>query len=179
MSHSSSDSEDSYDSGTNDPKLFSQSDLNDLIRDLGLPKDSAEVLGLRLKERHTLAAGTSFSWYRFREKVFVPLLHKRVTWFSAIMYVELWTCSKSCMNQRNGDFSSKSSLKAVIFHNGNQYASVPVEHSVHLKECYKNIDFVLKTLGYPDHKWTNCRNLQVISMLLGQQIGCTMFLCFL
>lgn len=57
----------------------------------------------------------------------------------------------------------------------NQYASVPVEHSVHLKECYKNIDFVLNKLGYSDHKWINCRNLQVISMLLGQQSRCTMF----
>lgn len=83
------------------------------------------------------------------------------------------------MNQRNGDFSLNSSLKAVIFHNGNQYATVPVEPSVHLKECYKNLDFVLNKLGYSDHKWTNCRNLQVISMLLGQQSGCTMFPCFL
>jgi hypothetical protein len=27
------------------PQCFSQSELNDLVRDLGLPKDSAEVLG--------------------------------------------------------------------------------------------------------------------------------------
>ncbi|GFX80346.1 uncharacterized protein TNCV_3930991 [Trichonephila clavipes] len=68
----SSDSDDGYDPGTNDPELFSQSDLNDLVRDLGLPKDTAEVLGSRLKERHLLNSGVSFSWYRFREKEFVP-----------------------------------------------------------------------------------------------------------
>ncbi|GFX68536.1 uncharacterized protein TNCV_2432431 [Trichonephila clavipes] len=49
ISHSS-DSDDGYDPGTNDPELFSQSDLNDLVRDLGLPKDTAEVLGSGLKE---------------------------------------------------------------------------------------------------------------------------------
>ncbi|GFU64863.1 uncharacterized protein TNCV_785141 [Trichonephila clavipes] len=62
ISHISSDSDDSYDLGTNDPELFSQSDLNDLVRDLGLPKDTAEVLGSRLKERHLLNSGVSFSW---------------------------------------------------------------------------------------------------------------------
>ncbi|GFU57686.1 uncharacterized protein TNCV_3638411 [Trichonephila clavipes] len=67
----SSDSDDGYDPGTNDPKLFSQSGLNDLIRDLGLPKDTAEVLGSRLKERNLLNSGVSFWWYRFREKEFI------------------------------------------------------------------------------------------------------------
>ncbi|GFW48122.1 hypothetical protein TNCV_3076621 [Trichonephila clavipes] len=38
ISHISSDSDDGYDPGTNDPELFSQSDLNDLVRDLGLPR---------------------------------------------------------------------------------------------------------------------------------------------
>ncbi|GFU79385.1 uncharacterized protein TNCV_871561 [Trichonephila clavipes] len=52
MPHISSDSDDGYDPDTNDPELFSQSDLNDLVRDLGLPNDTAEVLGSRLKERH-------------------------------------------------------------------------------------------------------------------------------
>ncbi|GFX82373.1 uncharacterized protein TNCV_2870541 [Trichonephila clavipes] len=50
ISYISSDSDGGYYSGTNDPDLFSQSDLNDLVRDLGLPKDTAEVLGSRLKE---------------------------------------------------------------------------------------------------------------------------------
>ncbi|GFU89569.1 uncharacterized protein TNCV_4538911 [Trichonephila clavipes] len=40
ISHISSDSDDGYDPGTNVPELFSQSDLNDFVRDLGLPKDT-------------------------------------------------------------------------------------------------------------------------------------------
>ncbi|GFX95366.1 uncharacterized protein TNCV_3684181 [Trichonephila clavipes] len=68
----SSDSDDGYDPGTNDPELFSQSDLNDLVRDMSLPKNTAEVLVSRLKERQLLNSGVSFSWYQFREKEFVP-----------------------------------------------------------------------------------------------------------
>ncbi|GFV67962.1 uncharacterized protein TNCV_1872441 [Trichonephila clavipes] len=79
ISHISSDSDDGYNPGTNDLELFSQSDLNNLVRDLGLPKDTEEVLGSRLKERHLLNSDVSFSWYRFREKEFVPFLRKRGT----------------------------------------------------------------------------------------------------
>jgi len=35
-------------------KLFNQKELNDLIRELGLPKDGAELLASRLKERNLL-----------------------------------------------------------------------------------------------------------------------------
>ncbi|GFY11013.1 uncharacterized protein TNCV_2201211 [Trichonephila clavipes] len=72
VSHISSNSDDGYDPGTDEPEIFSQSDFNDLVRDLGLPKDTAEVLGSRLKERHLLNSGVSFSWYIFIEKEIVP-----------------------------------------------------------------------------------------------------------
>jgi hypothetical protein len=63
-------STDSSDSGGDDeefqchteiqsPQLFTQSELNDVIRDLGLPKEKAEILGSRLKENNLLKAGTS------------------------------------------------------------------------------------------------------------------------
>ncbi|KAJ8888976.1 hypothetical protein PR048_008470 [Dryococelus australis] len=35
------------------PQLFTQSELNDLVRDLDLPKQSAKLFGLRLKEKNT------------------------------------------------------------------------------------------------------------------------------
>ncbi|GFV82759.1 uncharacterized protein TNCV_4147271 [Trichonephila clavipes] len=75
--------------------------------------------------------------------------------------------------------SSKKSLKAVLLHNGNRYAFVPVGHSVHLKECYENLEFIFNKLSYSDHKWTICGDLKVISMLLGQQSGYTECPCFL
>ena len=76
-------------------------------------------------------------------------------------------------------FVKKNSLKAVLLHNGNKYASLPVGHSVYLKECYTNLDFILQKQSYADHKWAICGGLKVISMLLGQQSGYTKFPCFL
>jgi hypothetical protein len=52
------------------PRLFTQSELNDVIRDLGLPKEKAELFGSRMKEKKLLATGTSMYWYRSREQEF-------------------------------------------------------------------------------------------------------------
>ena len=52
-----------YDFTSDEPKLFTHVELNDLLRDLNLPKDSSEVLGSRLKEKNLLAPDTSFSWF--------------------------------------------------------------------------------------------------------------------
>ncbi|GBN08539.1 hypothetical protein AVEN_142794-1 [Araneus ventricosus] len=57
-------------SDISEPKPFSQLKLNDLVRDLGLSKDSAELLGSRLKEKNSLAPGTPFLSFRKREAVF-------------------------------------------------------------------------------------------------------------
>src|ERR1700755_180262 len=63
-SPSSSDEEDTTDifqpcdEDCNKPILFTQSALNDLVRDLYLPKESAELLASRLQENRMLKPGT-------------------------------------------------------------------------------------------------------------------------
>ena len=54
------------------PRLFSQEELNDLVRDLDLPKVSAVLLGSRLKSRNMLDFEVTFSWYKLREKEYLP-----------------------------------------------------------------------------------------------------------
>ncbi|KMQ88541.1 hypothetical protein RF55_11953 [Lasius niger] len=56
-----------YDCDTT-PQLIDQAALNDLIRDLDLSKEKAELLGSRLQERNLLQTGTTTYWYRFCEK---------------------------------------------------------------------------------------------------------------
>ncbi|XP_065681993.1 uncharacterized protein LOC136095388 [Hydra vulgaris] len=56
----SEEDSDCYNPGTTNPTPFSQSELNDLVRDLGLPKDSADVFESRLNDKKMLAPGTSF-----------------------------------------------------------------------------------------------------------------------
>ncbi len=48
--------------------LFSQTELNDLLRDLDLPKKSAELLSSTLNDKNLLALGTLVPFYPNRKK---------------------------------------------------------------------------------------------------------------
>lgn len=181
-SEETEDNEEEYEPGNSAPQPFTQSELSDLIRDLHLTKEASELLGSRLKDKNLLAAGVSFSWYRYREKHFIPYFSEEG---------DLVFCNDVCglfktfnIPYESTDWrlfidSSKRSLKVVLLHNGNRYASIPIGHSVHLKEQYDNLQFVLQKIKYDDHKWIMCGDLKVISMILGQQGGYTKFPCFL
>ncbi|KAL4718315.1 hypothetical protein ACJJTC_009937 [Scirpophaga incertulas] len=69
--------------------------------------------------------------------------------------------------------SSKSSLKAVLLHNGNMKPSIPVAYSVSMKETYDNLGAVLRAIKYEDFKWQICGDLKVIAILMGLQGGFT------
>lgn len=43
------------------PQLFEQVEFDDLVRDLGLSKESAQLLGSRLAERNLLGSSTKFA----------------------------------------------------------------------------------------------------------------------
>jgi hypothetical protein len=109
-----------------------------------LLKEKAELLGSRLKEKNLLAAGTFMYWYRSREREFtsyfsqdgdlvfccnIPGLMQK---FSVEYKVNEWRLFID---------SSKRSLKAVLLHNGNNYASLPIGHSVHLKKVMRILNW--------------------------------------
>ena len=48
--------------------------------------------------------------------------------------------------------SSKTSLKAVLLHNGNVLPSIPVGHAVHMKETYDNMKQLLRCIKYEQHQ---------------------------
>ena len=52
------------------PNPINQAQLNDLTRDLGQSKESAQLLGSRLAENKLLAPGTTYYWYRSRDEEF-------------------------------------------------------------------------------------------------------------
>lgn len=167
----------------NGPQLFHQSELNDLIRDLGLSKENSEILGSRLKEKNLLAPGTTFYWYRNREKEFQPFFTKEDQLVYCVSITDvIRQLGEEVYNPSDWRLfidSSKRSLKSVLLHNGNKYASVPIAHSVYLKETYENLRTVLEKINYNEHKWVICGDLKVSGMLLGQQGGFTKFPCFL
>ena len=75
--------------------------------------------------------------------------------------------------------SSKTSLKAVLLHNGNIKPSVPVGYSILKKETYNTMKTFLDLLEYPKHNWKICSDLKVASLLLGLQLGYTKHMSFL
>ena len=164
------------------PKRFNQQDLNDLIRDLSLPKDKAELLASRLKERNMLKDDVRVCHFRIRN-------HNLKTYFvvdGPMVYCHDINGLFRELRQEHipSDWrlfidSSQRSLKAVLLHNGNSKPSIPIAHSVHLKETYDNMKLLLDTLSYDRYQWNICGDLKVIGMLMGMQAGFTKFCCFL
>ena len=163
--------------------LYSQPELNDLIRDLNLPKQSAEVLASILQEKHLLKAGITVSFYRNREEKLRKYFHSdgQLVYCTDVEGLLLaMGLSAYCSNDwRLLIDSSKRSLKCGLLHNGNQYGSISIGHSVTLKENYKNIKVVLERLKYCVHQWLICVDLKMVNFLLGQQGGHTKYPCFL
>ena len=54
------------------PQQFNQLELNDLVRDLDLSKQAAEILASRLNEKHVLHSSAKVSFYRKRDELFPP-----------------------------------------------------------------------------------------------------------
>ena len=162
--------------------LYSQSELNDLIRDLNLPKQLAEVLASRLQEKHLLKAGTSVSFYRNRKEN----LRKDFQSDGQLVYctdveglLAMGLSAYRLNDWRHFIDSSKRTLKCVLLHNDNQYGFIPIGDSVTLKENYENIKVVLERLKYHVYQWLICVDLKMVNFLLGQQGGHIKYPCFL
>ncbi|XP_071052774.1 uncharacterized protein [Onthophagus taurus] len=182
-SSSEHSSESEFEESSPTRKGFSQSELNDLIRDLNLSKKSAELLASRLKEKHCLHPGVSITSYRTRERDILPYF----TNLNDIVYCNDISGLLNLMGPpeyQPQDWrlfidSSKRSLKCVLLHNRNVLASIPIGHSTILKEEYKNIKLVLEKISYDQHQWQVCVDLKMVNFLLGQQSGYTKYPCFL
>ena len=57
------------------PHLITQEELNDLVRDLSLSKEKAEILGSRLQEWNLLQEGTKISHFRDRHSSLAAFCH--------------------------------------------------------------------------------------------------------
>ena len=68
------------------PKPFDQADLNDLVRELNLPKASTLILDSRLKAKRMLGTDTTFVWYKHRENKYYCFFAKE---HSLINYVDV------------------------------------------------------------------------------------------
>lgn len=169
-------------STSNAPVLVSQERLDDLSRDLNLSKEKAELLGSRLKQWNLLEPGVVICKYRKRHSFFVDCFSKEegLVFCNDVngLFVKLGH-EHVTSEWRLFIDSSKTSLKAVLLHNGNKLPSIPVAYSVNLKETYEVMRLVLDKINYKDFQWAICADLKVVALILGLQTGYTKFCCFL
>lgn len=161
---------------------FNQMELNDLIRDLRLSKDQSELLASRLKEKGCLDKRTIGTCYRNRDEHFRKYYdqHKSLVFCRDIEGLfDEFQVDHNSDNWRLFIDSSNRSLKAVLFNNGNNLASIPIAYSTILSENYCNMDYLLQKIDYSRYKWKICTDLKVVTILLGQQSGFTKYPCFL
>ena len=162
-------------------QTFNQEELNDLVRDLALSKTASELLASRLHQKNLLCPPTKISYYRDREHDLLPYFAQRENCVSCCniegLLKELGLKTYDANEWRLFIDSSKRSLKVVLLHNGNKFGSIPLAHSVTLREKYANL--VLQLISYDQHKWIICVDLKMVCFLLGQQSGYTKYPCFL
>ena len=129
------------------PKLFSQDQLNDLSRDLGLSKESSKILASHIGEHGILDWETKITFYRDRDDLLIRFFTMEDDFVFCNNSEDL--LSEMSLPKYNLDEwrlfidSSKRSLKCVLLHNGKKFACVPIGHSVIVKEDNLNVKMVL------------------------------------
>lgn len=165
-----------------EPHLITQTELNDLVRELKLGKEQAQLLGSRLQEWKLLDKNTRISIYKRR--------HENLSIFYEVKDDFCFCNNIDALMQELGFNhnpkewrlfidSSKTSLKAVLLHNGNKRPSIPLAHSTTSKETYQSMSTILNLVQYKRYLWHICGDLKVVAILLGLQGGFTKYCCFL
>ena len=165
------------------PKLFSQGQLNDLVRDLGLSKESSEILASRLGEHNILESGTKITFYLDRDDLLIRFftLEDDFVYCNNIkgLFLEIGLPEYNPDKWRLFIDSSKRSLKYVLLYNDNKFACVPIRLSVIAKEHHLNVKMVLQKLRYSEHNWAMCVDFKMVKFFLDSKGVHQTFLFFL
>ena len=146
--------------------------MNDLVRDLYLPKQSGELLASRLEEKNLLHTGTSATFYRKREEELLKyfIFKEDLVFCNNIHHLlDLGLSEYKPEDWRLFIDSSMRSLRCVLLHNENKFGSIPIGHSVTLKEKHENTKLLWNILKYQEHRWIICVDFKMVNYLSGQQ----------
>lgn len=166
------------------PILVKQERLDFIVSRLELSQRKSEELASFLKENNLLATGTKVTAYRKRQSVFQTFFtvneEKNFAFCNDIgKLMERMEIEYKAEDWRLFIDSSSRSLKAVLLHKLNEKPSVPIAYSTDVKETYKKMKLILKSVKYKDHMRRICCDLKVVAILCGMQLGYTKFMCFL
>ena len=90
--------------------------------------------------------GTSFYGFYSREKEYIPDVSRQcniVFCNNVPGLISTFNIHYKPEDSRLFMDSSKTSLKPVLLHSGNKYASLPIGLSIHLSEYYENLKFII------------------------------------
>ncbi len=163
------------------PYYPKQEDINDLVRDLSLTKSNAELLISRLKQWDLLDDSVRVTFQRERHRgysVFFTLKEGLCFCHDVQGLFDAMGVPCSIDQWRLFIDSSSKSLKAVLLHNTNQFPSIPLAHSVHMKEEYQNLKALLTALKYDEFNWDVIGDFKMVALLMGLQGGFTRFPCY-
>ena len=100
-------------------------------------------------------------FYRHRDKKFRRYFQEDAVFVTCTdirqLLLELGVPSYNPDEWRLFTDSSKRSLKRVLLYNGNLHGSIPIGHSVTVKDNYEAVKKMLELIHYDDHKWIMCR----------------------
>ena len=149
------------------PNPFSQGQLDDLVRGLGLCKKLSEILASLLDEHGILDSGTKIAFYRERDDLLIRFFAMEDNFVYCNNIQGL--LSEMGLPEYNPDESrlfidsSRQSLKCVLFCNGNKFACFSIGHSVIVKKYYRNVKRVLQKLRYSKHNWAKCVDFKMVN----------------
>ena len=152
------------------PYYPNQEDINDLIREMALTKSNAELLISRLKQWDLLDEGTRITSQRKRHCGFSTFFSFR----EGLCYCHdirgLFEAIGIPCNTSDWPLfidSSSKSLKAVLLHNTNKCPSIPLAHSVQMKENYEHVKMLLSALRYDQYNWEVIGDFKMVAFLMG------------
>ena len=61
----------------------------------------------------------------------------------------------------------------MLLHNENNYRSLLMAHSVHLKEDYTSVKMLVSALKYDNYGWEVMGHLKMVSFLIDLEVGFT------
>ena len=156
------------------PLFINQERLNDLVRDLHSSKEKAEILGSRLQQWNLLKPETTISSFHSRNQNLADYYAsaENICYCKDIGgLMSKLGCEHNPADWRLFIDSSKTSLKAVLLHDGNIKPSIPIGYSILRKETYNTMKILFDLLEYPKYTWKICSDLKAVSLLLGLRLG--------
>lgn len=166
--------------------FITQSDFQDLVRDLDLSGNAQEVLASRLKQWKLVSEDFRVTDLRkrrqtkFFDEVFQTDDESKITYCIDVDNLfDLLGHRHNPEEWRLFIDGSVNSLKCVLLHNGNKYPTVPIAYATECRETYDVMKKLLEFIEYRKHSWKVCCDLKVVAILTGLKKGFSKHQCFL